>query len=156
MNRRTVSACAGLLCLCLLQPVSGQPAKRLSGMLLKPSGAVYHHVPIGLCEDYPEESTTLAGIRKDFEFLKRSEIRLLRISFGWDAIEASKDQYDWLFWDEFVRMAVDEYGITLIPYVCYVPRWNSTGASDTTNFWNFPPVDYDQFVQFMKDLVIRY
>ncbi|MBN1893712.1 cellulase family glycosylhydrolase [bacterium] len=156
MCRRMTSASWILLCFCLLNAVSAQPAKRPVEALLRPSNAVFYHVPVGLCEDYPEETTTLEGIRKDFEFLKKSGISLLRISFGWDAIEEKKDRYNWLFWDDFVKMAVDEYRITLIPYVCYVPRWNSTGASDTTYFWNYPPVDYDEFGQFMKDLVTRY
>ncbi len=68
-------------------------------------------------------------IRKDFELLKSCGIDLLRVSFGWDAIENEKDKYDWLFWDDFVKIAVEEYGITLVPYICYMPRWNSTGVS---------------------------
>ncbi|MBI2619835.1 MAG: cellulase family glycosylhydrolase [Ignavibacteriales bacterium] len=122
--------------------------------LLRPPGAAFYQTPIGLCEDYPEETTTLEIIRKDMELLKRSGINLLRISFGWDAIEAQKDEYDWLFWDDYVRIAAEEYGITLIPYICYTPMWNSTG--DTTNFWNHTPKDYEEFGQFVYDLVMRY
>lgn len=122
--------------------------------LLKSPGVEYYHVPIGLCEDYPEETTTIEIIRNDFELLKRSGINLLRISFGWDAIEVAKDQYDWLFWDDFVKMAVDEYKITLIPYICYTPMWNSTG--DSVNYWNHTPRDYEEFGQFVEDLVKRY
>jgi len=124
--------------------------------LFRPAGVEYYHVPVGLCEDYPEESTTLDGIRKDFEFLKNSNIDLLRISFGWDAIEAEKDKYDWLFWDDFVKMAVEEYGITLVPYICYMPKWNSKGAADTLFFWNYAPVEPGQFGEFTKALVNRY
>jgi polysaccharide biosynthesis protein PslG len=122
--------------------------------LIRPADAVYYHVPVGLCEDYPEETTTLEIIRNDMEFLKAAEVNLLRISFGWDGIEEEKDVYNWLFWDDFVRMAVDEYGVTLIPYICYTPMWNSTG--DSTNFWNHPPQDYEQFGTFMYALVNRY
>jgi hypothetical protein len=122
--------------------------------LVKPEDAVYFNMPVGLCEDYPEESTTIEIIRNDMEFLKSSEVQFLRISFGWDGIEEEKDIYDWLFWDDFVKIAVDEYGITLIPYICYTPLWNSTG--DTLNHWNHPPVDYDQFGKFVTALVNRY
>jgi len=122
--------------------------------LVKPDDAEYYQVAIGLCEDYPEETTTMDIIRNDMELLKRTGIDLLRISFGWDAIEAEKDQYDWLFWDDYVNMAVDEYGITLVPYVCYTPLWNSRG--DTLWFWNDPPLDFDEFGEFMFDLVTRY
>ncbi len=109
-----------------------------------------------MCEDYPEETTTMKIIKSDFEMLKKSGINLLRISFGWDAIESSKDKYNWLFWDDFVKMAVEDYGITLVPYICYMPQWNSTGAKDTLFFWNYPPKNYDEFGEFMYDLVNRY
>ncbi len=122
--------------------------------LFRPAGMQPHRVPIGLCEDYPEETTTPAIMRGDMELLKRTGIRVLRISFGWDAIETSKGTYNWLFWDEYVKMAVEEYGITLVPYVCYTPSWNSTG--DTTNFWNHTPKDYEAFGGFMTALVSRY
>jgi len=129
-------------------------ATLLYDTLIKPTDVEYYHVPVGLCEDYPEETTTIGIIRNDMEILKAAEVNLLRISFGWDGIEEEKDVYDWLFWDDFVRIAVDEYGVTLIPYVCYTPIWNSTG--DSTNFWNHPPVDYEQFGKFMYALVSRY
>jgi hypothetical protein len=124
--------------------------------LVKPEGVAYYHVPIGLCEDYPEETTNLEIIRSDMELLKRAGIGLLRISFGWDAIEAEQDRYNWLFWDDFVRIAVDEYGITLIPYVCYMPKWNSACGEDKLNFWHYPPIDNQEFGEFMTDLVNRY
>ncbi|MDP4196572.1 MAG: hypothetical protein Q8940_16075 [Bacteroidota bacterium] len=134
----------------------GQTEKLIYNQLVKPNNATYYHVPVGLCEDYPEETTTLAGIRKDFEFLKSANIHLLRISFGWDAIEEEKGKFNWLFWDDFVRMAVEEYGITLVPYICYMPKWNSTGEKDTLFFWNYPPKDYNEFGVFMSQLVNRY
>ena len=121
---------------------------------LRPANGGYYHTPIGLCEDYPEETTTLEIIRGDMEILKRSGIKLLRISFGWDAIEAQKDKYDWLFWDDYVRIAAEEYGITLIPYICYTPMWNSTG--DSITYWRSTPKDYEEFGEFTYDLVNRY
>jgi polysaccharide biosynthesis protein PslG len=131
-----------------------QPKGTVYDQLRKPEGAQFYHVPIALCEDYPEESTTPEIIRNDMEMLKRSGINVLRISFGWDGIETSKGKYNWLFWDDYVKTAVDEYGITLIPYICYTPSWNSTG--DTTNFWNHTPKDYDAFGDFIFALVSRY
>lgn len=122
--------------------------------LIKPENPVFYHTPVGLCEDYPEETTTMDIIKGDMELLKRTGVDLLRISFGWDAIEVEKDQYDWLFWDDYVEIAVEQYGITLIPYVCYTPRWNSRG--DSLMFWNDPPQDFDEFGEFMFDLVTRY
>ncbi len=130
-----------------------QPARPAAG-LVRPANASFYHVPIGLCEDYPEESTTLDIIQGDMEVLKHSGIRVLRIAFGWDGIESARGKYNWLFWDDYVKIAVDDYGITLIPYICYTPRWNSTG--DTSNYWNHPPIDYEEFGRFVSALVNRY
>ncbi len=124
--------------------------------LIKTTGTEFYHTPVGLCEDYPEETTTPEILRADLEFLKTHGVKFMRISFGWDAIEVEKDKFDWLFWDDFVKMAVDDYQITLIPYVCYTPQWISTGKTDTMFFWNYPPEDYERFGVFMKQLVTRF
>jgi hypothetical protein len=134
----------------------GQTENLIYDQLLKSDDAVYYHVPVGLCEDYPEETTTSEIMRADFELLKQHDVKLLRISFGWDAIEENKDEYNWLFWDEYVKMAVEEYQITLVPYICYTPQWISKGKTDTLFFWNYPAEDFDQFGKFMKTLVTRY
>lgn len=123
--------------------------------LLRTQDDAYFHTPLGLCEDYPEETTTSEIIEGDLNLLNETGIDLLRISFGWDGIETEKDQYDWLFWDEFVTSAVDRHGVTLIPYICYTPLWNSTN-DDIENFWHYPPKDYEEFGEFVFDLVSRY
>lgn len=146
--------CIASILVVLSAPLAAQTTDPRYSRLLRPADSQYYHTPIGLCEDYPEETTTLEIIRKDMELLKRSGIDVLRISFGWDAIESEKNKYTWLFWDDYVRIAVEEYGITLIPYVCYTPMWNSTG--DSVTFWRSTPKDYDEFGQFMFDLVSRY
>ncbi len=146
--------CLSILSLVAVAIVAAQQKKTIYKELLRPKDAEYHHVPIGLCEDYPEESTTKEIIHGDMEVLKRTGITLLRIAFGWDGIEQRKGTYDWLFWDDYVKTAVDQYGITLIPYICYTPRWNSTG--DSTNYWNHPPIDYDEFGRFVTAIVNRY
>ncbi len=153
--RKIPMVVSGLLLLILIWNC-GQSNRANYDRLFRPADAEYYHVPVGLCEDYPEETTTLEIIRKDMEFLKKTDIDLLRISFGWDAIEAEKDKYDWLFWDDFVKMAVEDYGITLIPYICYMPKWNSKGTADTLYFWNYPPVEAEQFGEFMQAIVSRY
>lgn len=53
-----------------------------------------------------------------------------------------------------MRMATDEFGIRLIPYVCYTPQWNSTGNAG--NYWRQPPKDNARFAEFMKLIVTRY
>jgi hypothetical protein len=157
-HRTSRIAAIAFVSVLLLLLIAGSTFAQTAGLryreLLRPGSTTFHHVPIGLCEDYPEESTTIDVIRGDMELLKRSGINVLRIAFGWDGIVEQKDQYNWLFWDDYVRMAVDEYGITLIPYVCYTPMWNSTG--DSTNYWNHTPKDYDAFGDFVYNLVTRY
>jgi len=114
----------------------------------------FQHVAIGLCEDYPEESRTLSAARRDLEVLATNNLRVLRIAFGWDAMEPEPGKFDWSFWDDFVRLATDEYHIRLIPYVCYTPRWAS--LSDGEDFWRQPSKDNASFSNFVKQLVGRY
>jgi Beta-galactosidase len=135
---------------------SGQTEDLMYGKLERPNGITFYNMPVGLCEDYPEETTTMEIIRNDFEFLKKHDVKFMRISFGWDAIESTEGKYDWLFWDDFVKMAVDEYGITLLPYICYVPQWSSTNPQDTMFFWNYPPKDNKPWGDFIKALVNKY
>jgi hypothetical protein len=114
----------------------------------------WHTVELGLCEDYPEESRSLEAAREDLKAAQRAGARVLRIAFGWDAMEPERGRYDWVFWDEYVRIAVDEFGIRLIPYVCYTPRWAATDDGD--DFWRSPPRDAEDFERFMTALVSRY
>jgi hypothetical protein len=134
-------------------PALAQPAHY--ARLLRDDAADFFHVPLGLCEDYPEETTTAAIYNADFDLLDRAGIDLLRISFGWDGIEATEDTYDWLFWDDYVRTAVDEHGITLIPYIMYTPQWASRNK-DNNFYWRTPPEDFAEFGEFVFDLVTRY
>jgi hypothetical protein len=114
----------------------------------------WRETTLGLCEDYPEETRTLDAARRDLAATREAGARVLRIAFGWDAIEAERGKFDWSFWDDFVRLAVDEYHITLIPYVCYTPRW---AASDTgENFWRSPPREPRDFEDFMRVIATRY
>jgi len=145
-----------IMFLLMCSSMFAQTDKLIYNQLTTPITSEYYHVPVGLCEDYPEETTTMEIIRKDFEFLKKHDIKFLRISFGWDAIESKEGEYDWLFWDDYVNTAVDEYGLTLIPYICYVPVWNSTGAKDTIFYWNYPPKDFEAYGDFVRALVNRY
>ena len=131
-----------------------QPPRTIYDQLIKPKGIELYHVPIGLCEDYPPQTTTPELVHGDMELLKRSGINLLRISFAWGDNEAVKGKFDWEFWDDYIRTAVETYNITLVPYICYTPRWNSTG--DSSNYWNHTPIDYDEFGVFVDTLVSRY
>jgi beta-galactosidase GanA len=69
-----------------------------------------------VCEDYPEETRSLEKALTDLAFARDVGAKVLRVSFGWDAMEPERGVYDWSFWDDFVRLATE--GLRLIPYVC--------------------------------------
>ena len=120
-----------LLAACTSDGQSSIQEKLMYDKLLTKNNSEFYHMPLGLCEDWPEETTTREIYINDFKLLQRSGIKYLRISFGWDAIEYEKDKYDWLFWDDFVKTGVEEYGITMVPYICYTPAWNSPEPADS-------------------------
>lgn len=153
---RSVIKYAAVIILVWVTATQAQTDKLIYDQLVRPDGVSYYHLPIGLCEDYPEETTTPEILRTDLEFLKKHDVKFMRISFGWDAIESKPNEYDWLFWDDFVKMAVEEYQITLVPYICYTPQWISKGKTDTLYFWNYPAEDFQQFGKFMEKIVSRY
>lgn len=115
-------------------------------------GLGFYHQPAALCDDYPEETTTPAKIRRDFATMKAAGVTQLRFAFGWDAIEEEPGTYNWGFWDDLVDEA-QRQGITLIPYVCYTPRWLGTSETD---YWHEPPSDLAAFGRFMNVIVKRY
>ncbi|MFT3783667.1 MAG: beta-galactosidase [Nibricoccus sp.] len=147
---RTLSACrlfAGALALSLLSSCSTPTGSQKESDKWTTS-------TLGLCEDYPEETRSLAHAYEDLELAERSGAKGLRIAFGWDAIEPERGQYDWAFWDEFVHTAVKKYHIRLIPYVCYTPKWAAKDQGE--NFWRSPPRDAEDFARFMAAIVHRY
>lgn len=114
----------------------------------------WQSVAIGLCEDYPEETRTLTKAREDLAAVRATGATVLRIAFGWDAMEPERGRYDWSFWDDYVAAATREFGLTLIPYICYTPRWAARDAGE--NFWRSPPRDPEDFGRFVTALVRRY
>lgn len=129
----------------------------LAGCVARPPAAlrpVYREIPIGLCEDYPEESTSWERVRADFAVLRAAGIADLRISLGWDSIEPRDDAFEWAFWDEFMRIAVEEYGLRLRPYVAYTPAW--AAADGDGAIWARPPREMAEFAEFVRAVVDRY
>ncbi|HLV22175.1 MAG TPA: beta-galactosidase [Polyangiaceae bacterium] len=110
-------------------------------------------VPIGLCEDYPPESTTPATLSQDLRLVRKLGARVLRVSFGWDDLEPERGRYDWSSSDQMVALA-EQYGVELIPYVCYTPAWAATDPGP--DFWRSPPRDENAFAEFMSALASRY
>jgi hypothetical protein len=155
----------------LSQPGSrrGRARLRLAGSLLaavlfascstqssrpRPLPAPQHTLTLGLCEDYPEESRSLQGARADLQAAHEAGARVLRIAFGWDAMEPERGKFDWSFWDEYVKAATEDYGLTLIPYICYTPKWAATDPGE--NYWRSPPRDPQDFARFVAAAVGRY
>lgn len=114
--------------------------------------AGFYYQPAGLCEDYPEETTTSEKVARDFEILRETGTKLLRVGIGWDGIEEKPGEYKWRHWDEVVDTAQRE-GVTLLPYVCYTPEW-ATGAR--RDGWREPPRNLDRFGKFMSVIASRY
>src|SRR5581483_11629416 len=109
MNVRTLLALGSAAAL-LASGCAPHPASRAGS----PPASGWRQLEIGLCEDYPEESRSLAAAARDLEWLRTNNFRTLRIAFGWDAIEPEPGKYDWSFWDDFVRLA-QRRRIRLIP-----------------------------------------
>ena len=115
----------------------------------------FRAVPIGLCEDHPPESTTDTRLREDFEALARAGVRVLRVSFGWDDLEPERDRYDFAPVDQVLRFA-NEFGVRLIPYVCYTPAWLAPPDAAPNDIYRTPPTDVGEFEQLMELLAARY
>lgn len=114
----------------------------------------FQQIPLGLCEDYPKSTRTLESARRDLDVAQRAGATVLRISFSWLDMEPAPGQYDFSFWDDYVRMA-HERGIRLIPYVCYTPMW-AASTQDPATYWKAPPRDAADFGKFVAALVRRY
>jgi class 3 adenylate cyclase len=144
---------AGVLGLCCaLSALTCAP--RVAEAPLPTPRVVFRQVPIGSCEDYPEEMRSIEGARRDFEALQAMGVHTLRVSLGWDELEPARDQYEFGFWDAFVELA-GAHEIELIPYVAYTPEWNASGGGPG-DFWRSPPRDLDQFAELMGLLAARY
>jgi hypothetical protein len=113
----------------------------------------WRHVPLGLCEDYPEETRSLAEVERDLALLAAAGISVLRVSIGWDDVEPANDRFDFRFWDQVVALA-DERHVRLLPYVAYAPRWAGDGRGP--DHWRRPPRDPRDFADVMEHLAGRY
>ncbi len=110
-------------------------------------------VPLGLCEDYPEESRSIEEVRRDLALLEQAGVHVLRVSFGWDGLEPERGRFELAFWDAFVA-ATSAAGVRVIPYVAYTPRWEAPAGAD--DYWRRPPRDLDAFAEAMRVLAARY
>ena len=103
---------------------------------------------LGLCEDYPY-GTWAEDIEQDFALMADYGISDIRVSIAWRDYEFARGYTDWWLMDDKVDLA-EQYGITLYPYICYAPTW-ATGASMMS-----PPLDYEDWYNFVFELVSRY
>ena len=112
----------------------------------------FYAQPAALCEDYPEESTTLDRIRADLDQVRELGAPALRFAFGWDGIETRQGVYHWGFWDAFVDEA-QRRSVVLLPYLCYTPAW-AAGSPDQA--YRSPPRDLAWFAGFAQVSAQRY
>ena len=110
---------------------------------------------VGIGEDYASNRRTPDAARRDLDACRRAGASVLRISFSWSEMEPEPGRYDFAFWDKVVPMAVNEYGLRLIPYVCYTPVWASS-EPNSDSVWTTPPKDLAAFGRFVATLVHRY
>jgi hypothetical protein len=115
----------------------------------------FRAMAVGIGEDYASNRRTLDAARRDLEACRRAGASVLRISFSWSEMESTPGRYDFAFWDAVVPMAVDEYKLRLIPYVCYTPGWASSEPKRDA-VWTTPPKDLAAFGRFVRALVDRY
>lgn len=111
---------------------------------------------LGLCEDYPEATRTIDTAMADLALARDAGLTHLRVSIGWDGVEPIDDQFDWAFWDGVIPLAAEEYGISLIPYVCSTPQWAAAGGGPDQPAATRPPRDHAEFEEFMRELAGRY
>jgi hypothetical protein len=147
-----------LLCWCVVLAGCAAHVDRAARPTTERAGAAgagaFRQVVIGICEDYPPESMDLEVVRRDLRAMKALGIRDMRVSFGWDDLEPERGQYKWDAADALVRVAVDEFGMRLTPYVCYTPKWNVTAKGE--GGWKSPPEDVGAFGEVMRRLAERY
>jgi polysaccharide biosynthesis protein PslG len=120
----------------------------------RPNARPFVIVPLGLCQDYPEESRSIEEVRRDLALLRQTGVRVLRVSFGWDGIEPERGRFDFSFWDAFVAETTAA-GVRIIPYVAYTPSWAATDGG-ATDYWRRPPRDLGAFRELMQVLATRY
>jgi hypothetical protein len=146
---RTLTACGFLFAACAPQSAR-EPALEAASS----TRSVHRETPLGLCEDYPPESTTLERLNRDFTLLTSIGSDVLRVSFGWDDLEPTPGKYVFDGTDRFVDLAVGKYGLTLIPYVTYTPAWAASIQGE--DGWKSPPRDAETFGALMAELARRY
>jgi hypothetical protein len=121
------------------------------------STAGFRRVPLGLCEDYPEETRSLEEVTRDLAVVKAAGLEVLRVSIGWDDVEPEDDQFVFTFWDQVIARA-ETAGVRLLPYVAYAPAWSVAlpGRPVPDDHWRQPPADPREFGEVMEVLARRY
>lgn len=83
----------------------------------------------------------------------------VKIDVSWAAIETAPDIYSYSALDSMIA-AMELAGLKIMLNVHEAPAWSRTGYTATLNsqFWDYagPPEDYEDFADFLSNLVIRY
>lgn len=87
-------------------------------------------------------------------------VRSGRLAAGWCFLEPARDRYEWTDLDIMIQLARN-YGIEPVPEILYTPDWARADAPATSsciNNWkrNYPPDDFDDWADFIAEIVNRY
>ncbi|OFZ02914.1 MAG: hypothetical protein A2070_13660 [Bdellovibrionales bacterium GWC1_52_8] len=115
----------------------------------------FYFQPAGVAEDYPQRSTPPGRIREDLKLLSEMGVQFLRVGIAWTDIEQVPGKYNWGHWDDLIRLA-PQYGVTILPYVCYTPAWLNSDPENPDDHWRNPPKDLRRFADFMFAIAKRY
>jgi hypothetical protein len=140
----------------LIAPLPAQTAApaRLQPWLRSASQTAdgFYFQPEIIGEDYP--TATAAQVENDIAIARRVGARALRFGVSWLETEPRPEKYDWSKLDIIIDTAYRQ-GMPVLPYICYVPRWASTGPQQK-NFWALPPRESEWFARFVGAAAARY
>jgi hypothetical protein len=136
----------------LSRSIQGRAQPSVPSRRLDSDANGFYQQPAGVADDYPENSFTPEKIIADLEAAHAVGAHYFRVGMSWAEIEKKPGEYSWQIWDRLIDTA-EQYGVTILPYVCYTPKWLN---SDPVDFWRKPPDDFGKFAQFMETIAARY
>ena len=139
-------ATIGCTTACQTHAPGGSPAPDVS------SHAFTKPISFAILEDY-DKGHSLRQVAGDFALFLELGIPAWRGSFGWDDYEPSPGRVDFVWLEQFARLA-DSMGISLRPYLGYTPDWAARPGQDE-HTWNDPPRRAGDWVRFAGALAAR-
>lgn len=154
-------ACAALSASCPRAPRTSAPSAEARALPLRRSAwsrasstdaRGFYAMPLALCEDFPEESTTPARVAADMALARDVGAKALRFGLGWDGVEEAPDRLDFHAVDAIIDDA-RAAGLEPIPYIGFTPAW---AARDPDAPHRSPPRDPSAYARFVEACTARY